>query len=229
MKTSFSLRLNAHSGRTFTALMLLVFASLSASPIYAQVYRIVGPDGKISFSDQPPPVGGDSKAITGNVGSSSNRAAVTGLPFDLRRVATKFPVTLYSSESCIPCSSGRSMLTSRGIPFTEKTVNTSEDGEALKRLSGANSLPLLTIGSQHLKGFSDAEWTQFLDAAGYPSASVLPAAYQRSAPTPLVLANTAPLAAPSGALKPNVSTAAGIAETPVSTPPSPANPAGIRF
>ena len=217
-----------HRGRAFALLALLCMATLLTPSGYAQVYRMVGPDGKVSFADQPPPVGSGSKAVTTNVGSSGG-ATAAGLPFELRQIATKFPVTLYSSESCVPCGSGRSMLTSRGIPYTEKTVNTPEDGEALKRLSGASSLPLLTIGSQHLKGFSDAEWTQFLDAAGYPATSALPAAYRRPAATPLVLANTAPVVAPGGPTQPGTSTATKAADTPHTTPPSAGNPAGIRF
>ncbi len=218
--------------RVYHALALLCLATLLAPSVQgqSQVYRIVGPDGKVSFSDQPPPVGSgsSSKSSAANVGTPGS-AASAGLPFELRQLAAKFPVTLYTSENCAPCGGGRSMLTSRGIPFAEKTVNTFEDGEALKRLSGASSLPLLTIGSQHLKGFSDAEWTQFLDAAGYPASIALPAAYRRPAATALVLTNTAPVAAPAGAAQAPAPTATQAVDTPINAPASSANPSGIRF
>ena len=70
------------------------------------------------------------------------------------------PVTLYTSSDCAPCNSGRSLLNARGIPYSEKLINTAEDGEALKRLSGDMTLPFLTIGAQQIKGYFDAEWTQ---------------------------------------------------------------------
>jgi hypothetical protein len=54
----------------------------------------------------------------------------------------------------------------------------------LQRLSGDTSVPFATIGSQQLKGFSDVEWTQFLNAAGYPQTSVLPASYRPPPPRP---------------------------------------------
>ena len=117
------------------------------------------------------------------------------------------------------------MLTSRGIPFAEKTVSSNEDAQALQRLSGDRSLPLMTIGSQQLKGFSDSEWTQFLDAAGYPSSSTLPASYRRPAATPLVAVAAAPAVAgatPTPAARP----------APAPVPPPAAtndNPAGIKF
>lgn len=227
MKSQILKHTRGYRGRAFAALALLCMAALLAPSGYAQVYRIVEPDGKVSFSDQPPATGSP-KTAPAKVGSSGEAVAAS-LPFGLLQVASKFPVTLYTSESCVPCGNGRSMLTSRGIPFTERTVNSLEDAEALKRLSGGSSLPLLTIGSQHLKGFSDAEWTQFLDAAGYPPTSALPAAYRRPAATPLVLINTAPIVAPTGSAQPGAPTATKAADTPVTTPPSAGNPAGIRF
>ncbi|RZJ25354.1 MAG: glutaredoxin family protein, partial [Haliea sp.] len=155
-------------------------------------------------------------------------AATAALPFELRRVAGQYPVTLYTGNDCAPCGSARSLLTSRGIPFSEKTVTTAEDGQALKRLSGESALPFLTIGSQQLKGFSDAEWTQFLDAAGYPKSSVLPASYRQAAATPLVTVN-APAASPAAQAGARAAAAPAPAATPVTPGPTPDNPAGIRF
>ena len=92
------------------------------------------------------------------------------------------------------------MLSARGVPFTEKTVTSNEDVEALKRLAGASSVPFLTIGGQQLKGFSEVEWSQFLDAADYPKTSQLPASYRQPPATPLVAAQQpqAPVRAPAG-------------------------------
>jgi glutaredoxin len=208
-------------------LALAVAAGSLASPLVQaqQVYRIVGADGKVTFSDRPPPASSSANARVSEGGASASGGAVAaGLPFELRQVALKYPVVLYTAENCAPCGGARSMLTSRGIPFSEKTVSTAQDNEALQRLSGEASLPFLTIGSQQLKGFSDAEWTQFLDAAGYPKSSVLPASYRPPAPAPLVA--VAPAVSPAKA-----------ESTPTARPgrPAPAlpaaanNPAGIRF
>ncbi|SDM54206.1 glutaredoxin family protein [Polaromonas sp. JS666] len=192
-----------------------------------QVYRIIGPDGKVTFSDQPPPAAAaaGAKVSAATPGAGAGGAAPTGLPFELRQIASKYPVTLYSGNDCGPCATAKSMLVNRGIPFSERTVITSEDFKALQRLSGDTSLPFATIGSQQLKGFSDVEWTQFLNAAGYPAASVLPSSYRPPAATPLV-AVTAPPAANGGAAR----TAAAPAPAPTAPPPPTAdNPAGIKF
>jgi glutaredoxin len=185
-----------------------------------QVYRIVGPDGKVTFSDKPPAE--TNAKVTTAAGASGGGVATASLPFELRQVAQKYPVTLYTGENCGPCQSARSMLTTRGIPFAEKTVMTPEDSQALQRLSGENTLPFATIGGQQLKGFSDSEYTQFLNAAGYPATSVLPASYRQPAATPMVAVAAAPAttapAAPARAAAPAPSPA-----------PAAVNPSGIRF
>lgn len=211
-------------------LALGVVAGSLASPLLQaqQIYRIVGPDGKVSFSDRAPPSVSNAKVSEANT-SAAGSAVSAGLPYELRQVALKYPVVLYTTDNCGPCGAGRSMLTSRGIPFSERTITTAEDSDALKRLSGEASLPFLTIGSQQLKGFSDAEWTQFLNVAGYPKSSVLPASYRAPAPAPLVAIKAASAAAPA-----NEGAQAKDGRTvPAARPVQPAatrdNPSGIRF
>ena len=107
-----------------TAALAVMAAGLLAPAANAhQVYRIVGPDGKVSFSDPPPPATSNAKATTsaGNPGASSG-ASGSALPYELRQIANKYPVTLYTGENCGPCASARSLLTGRGIPFTEKII-----------------------------------------------------------------------------------------------------------
>jgi len=192
-----------------------------------QVYRIVGPDGKVTFSDRAPENPGQkAQALREGSGPATAADGNATLPYELRQVATRFPVTLYTGSDCAPCASARNLLTGRGIPFTERTVNSSEDIEALKRLSGNTSLPFGTIGGQQLHGFSDTEWTQYLDAAGYPQQSQLPASYHRPAATPLVAAVEKKAPAASDAPARRAVPVPAPAPAPAATP---SNPAGIQF
>ncbi len=195
------------------------------------VYRIVGPDGRVTFSDQPPVAAPASGVTTETSEGGSSGSGGAALPYELRQVATRYPVTLYTSPDCVPCGGGRALLNGRGVPFAEKTVTTNDDIAALKRLSGENVLPFLTIGGQQLRGYSDAEWGQFLDAAGYPKTSKLPNAYRNAPASPLVAvqipAPTAPRAAAQGAEAPITVNRGRIAPSPAG--PSRDNPAGIRF
>lgn len=201
----------------FSASLLLSYSAQAQT-----IYKVVGADGKITFSDKPPAASANATAL--GAGGKAIGGGGT-LPFELRQAAGKYPVTLYSSNNCGPCGAGRALLTSRGVPFTEKSVTTAEDSEALQRISGDNSLPFLTIGSQQIRGFADSEWTQYLDAAGYPKSSVLPASYRNPAAAPLVeLQKAEPVAKTDDTKAPR-------APAPLSQPPadSSSNPAGIKF
>ena len=208
------------------ASLLMALACVGAQA--QSVYRIVGPDGKVTFSDRPPaetsaqPARGSAAPATA---TASSAAANGALPYELRQVANRYPVTIYTGSDCAPCVSVRNLLTSRGVPYTERTVASNEDITALQRLSGSSSLPFGTIGGQQLVGFSDAEWIQYLDAAGYPKQSQLPSNYRQPVPTPLVAAKpveAAPAAEPKAPTRP-------VPPPPVKDGPTPSNPAGIRF
>lgn len=207
--------------RHLRAMRLALACLLVAPPGLASgqtIYRFVSPEGHVTFTDKPPAPDIRSSAAAGSrLPPATADEATESLPYELRQIANRYPVTLLTADSCAPCNSGRTLLIARGIPFTERTVASLQDGEALKRLSSDTALPVLIIGRQQLKGFSDAEWQQFLTAAGYPLQSRLPAGYRPPPATPLVR-----------------SQAPGTTTPPIELPPppvpaAPANPAGIVF
>lgn len=194
-------------------------ALLVALPAQAQ-YKVVGPDGKVTYTDRPPP------SNTAKVTSLGSRAAASGptdpaLPLELREPAAKYPVTLYTvTGACEPCQSARQLLRQRGVPYSEKQVQTPEDSEALERLSGGRDAPTLAIGSQMMRGLAPEVWGSYLDAAGYPRESRLPASYQYAAATSIVERREA-----AAAVKP----AAAASRPDLPTAPAPASPSGIKF
>ncbi|MBC5766722.1 glutaredoxin domain-containing protein [Ramlibacter albus] len=208
---------------------LLGLAALCSIGAGAQtIYRIVGPDGKVTFSDRPPE---DAKAKASLAPTVSGANSTQSLPFELRQPAQRYPVTLYTAANCAPCGNARNFLSSRGIPFTERTVGSNEDIEALQRLAGSPTVPFATIGAQQLKGFSESEWSQFLDAAGYPKTSILPAGYRNPPPSPLVAvqAPTQPRAQGGDGQQPTAQNTPGQQQPPRPPAENPDNPAGIRF
>jgi len=203
------------TSQRFFATAVLAFASLAAQ---AQ-YKVVGPDGRVTYTDRPesPASGAKVQTMRGGTVQPAPAVPTVPLPIELRNVVARFPVTLYTGAECQPCDSARKLLQQRGIPFTERTVSTDDDVSALQRLSGARSLPALLVGSQALRGFQDSEWQSTLDLAGYPRESRLPRNYQAPAPAPL--APRAPVAAE-----------APTPARPSAEPQAPAVPAsGIRF
>ena len=201
-------------------------ASLWAAASHAQVYRVVGPDGKVTFTDRPP-AEGQAAAPAAVVGMAGTGGGSTGsLPLELRNVVSRYPVTLYTAADCEPCAAARTLLAGRGVPFTEKTVTTNEDIRALAKLAGEPRLPFATIGGQHVRGYSEQEYAGYLDAAGYPRSSQLPAGWRNAPPSPLVALPSAPAPAAAGR---QADPPPARSDLPLPGAPSPPNPAGIRF
>jgi glutaredoxin len=161
---------------------IAVLVALAASSANAQLYKWVDANGKVSYSDTPPPP--TAKRLDTKVSATSSGANVSNLPEDLAAATSKNPVTLYSSANCRPCSDGRTLLKTAGIPFAEKTVNTNEDIDKLKQVSGDTTLPALTIGGKKLTGFNSDEWRTALTSAGYPETNKLPKDYRYAAAEP---------------------------------------------
>jgi glutaredoxin len=166
---------------------LLALATVLAAvlPVHAQ-YKVIGADGKVSYSDRPPPTGAPGKVSTLGAPTAPVGGGDPSFPLELRQAVGRYPVTLYViSTNCAPCTAARQLLRDRGIPHQEKQVKTPEDSEALERLSGGREAPTLTIGAQTLHGLAPSVWQSYLDAAGYPRDSRLPANYIYPLATPI--------------------------------------------
>jgi glutaredoxin len=163
-----------------TAIGVLLLAQ--ALPAAAQ-YKVVQPDGSVTYTDRPPATG--SARVTPMGRNAAQGSPEAALPSELRQAMSRYPVVLFAATDCAPCDAGRRLLQQRGIPYTERRVATEEDTTALERLVGGRSVPALTIGAQPLRGFSESDWGTFLDVAGYPRESKLPRNWPLPEATPL--------------------------------------------
>jgi glutaredoxin len=204
------LGMNITSLRPWLAVATLL---LSALPAHA-LFKVVGPDGKVTYSDRAPP--GDTRAVQVNRDGSIASSDVA-LPFALRQVIAKFPVVLYTASKCEACEMGRALLQRRGIPFSERTATTNEDKEVWEKVTGGQEAPVMKVGAQVLRGFTASAWEETLDVAGYSRQSQLPPNYKAAAAQPLVEPKA----------KPPV-TAPEVTTTPAPIDPQ-SNPRGIRF
>lgn len=205
--------------KTLSPRVLPVLALLAASwaPAGWAQYKVVAPDGSITYTDRPPV---DARLRVVPLGRNVTPASADAeLPLELRQVAARYPVTLYTTADCPPCDSGRKLLQQRGVPYSERSIGSEEDAQALERLIGARTVPALSVGAQPLRGFSDADWSAYLDAAGYPKESRLPRNWPPTVASPLVQRAAA---APEPAARP------AEPATPPPLPPAPA-PGTIRF
>ncbi len=203
--------------RAVLSSFLAVLALMSGSSAWA-LYKVVGPDGRITYTDRPPS-DRPAQAIRANGATASTE----GLPYELQRVVSRYPVSLFTGPKCASCDAGRQLLKDRGVPFVEKTISTNDDVRAYNKQEATDQLPSVRIGQKQLLGYSQADWTSYLDAAGYPAKSALPLNYRWPEPAPL---------APPAENKPAASAPArNAAPAPAdsSAPPAGSSPAGIRF
>jgi glutaredoxin len=218
--TSFSclLRPAVSSSRPLAVAAAMLFA---APAIQAQ-FKVVDGDGKVTYSDREPSAGEGRVSALG--ARAPAQASEPDLPFELRQATSKYPVTLYTTNGvCDPCTQGRQMLKQRGIPFSERQAVSNEDIKALEKISGGREAPTLVVGSQVLRGFAADTWGSYLDAAGYPRESRLPASYQYRPATPII---DRPEPGRSAGAAPATTAQAA----PISRPaPAPAGTGGIRF
>ncbi len=167
---------------------VLLAAALAAAPAaqaQSSVYRWVGPDGTVHYSDTPPPP--EAREVRERrMGAGASDAQ---LPYATREAMKRNPVTLYiGGDACgNPCREARALLAARGIPHAERNAELSaEDNAALRGLAGVAEVPFLLVGRTKLKGYDEDAWQAALDAAGYPR-TVLPGqrrALQAGPPAP---------------------------------------------
>jgi glutaredoxin len=147
-------------------LTLGLAVALVATSVSAQtVYRWTDANGRVQYSDQPPPAG--VKVEERNVrGSSIQNNEASMATTDAQK---KNPVTLYVSECGEACEQAKGYLNKRGVPHT--VVDPTRSAELNKKFrdeTGGNVIPVLKIGERRLSGWSESSWTSALDSAGYP-------------------------------------------------------------
>ncbi len=148
-------------------LMPLALA-LIALPVAAdQFYRWVDGQGRVNYSDQPPP-----SSLSKQATQKSYKGSVIegGESYALRQARERFPVTLFATADCgIPCEQAKGHLARRGIPYSSK--DPSNDPEAQKMMASAGGkfrVPTLLVGKDTLDGYEVSAWDGALDRAGYP-------------------------------------------------------------
>lgn len=143
--------------------LICVVVLLGMQPVSARtVVQCKEPDGTVSFRDRCTP----EQAKTGE---KKIRAAVPQSKPSVDELAKKNPVVLYAVPNCDTCDLVRLQLQSRKIPFGEKNVSSDSDNQAaLEKISGALTVPTVTIGSKVQTGYDRAALNQQLTDAGYP-------------------------------------------------------------
>jgi glutaredoxin len=151
-------------------LAIAVAAMLVAATAGAQMYRWVDKDGKVQYTDTPPPASAKSvqKRGTGPAPTDTGPAA----PYAVQQAARNFPVLVYTSANCgKACADGKALLAARGVPYREISVggdNGISAEEMKKATGGSDGVPVMMVGKSATRGFESEAWHTALDSAGYP-------------------------------------------------------------
>jgi hypothetical protein len=134
----------------------------------AKVYQWRDADGRVYYSDQPPPaVAAKERQIRAN--TIGNASPVASKP----QIATDPEITLWVSAGCEPaCSNALAMLDQRNVPYEVRNVNPADEKSMLAFINAVGSLqarpPVLIIGKTVLKEWNSPLWQAELSRAGYP-------------------------------------------------------------
>ena len=140
--------------------------SIACTGAAAQAYRWVDADGRVHYTQTPPPP--NARDVQRKNLRQSGAVGSVDLPYATQLAAKNYPVTLYTNQDCPPCDRARASLIERAIPFREVSVLTQKEADEVNKLSGTNNLPLLLVGTQLQSGFQEGLYNSLLDAAGYP-------------------------------------------------------------
>jgi hypothetical protein len=144
---------------------LLLVASACAIAQTQQVYRYVDTDGRVVYSDKPPPA--DARdAQAKRIGRNS--IETSELSFATQQAQERFPVTLYTFSCGVVCDTAQGLLNKRGVPHTVVDVSQGDGADRLKRLTNGLEAPALQVGEQVATGFNENKWQTMLSDAGYP-------------------------------------------------------------
>ena len=153
------------AARSLTAFALILLISGLAAAQMQQVYRYIDLDGRVVYSDKPPPpTAKDAQAK--RIGANS--IETSDLSYATAQAQERYPVTLYSFSCGVVCDTAQGVLNKRGVPHTVIDVSVGDGAERLKRLSGGLDAPTIQVGDQYATGFNEGKWQAMLNDAGYP-------------------------------------------------------------
>jgi len=144
--------------------IIALCALLASIPVSAQqIHRWVDADGRVQYSDKPPP-GVASKPVAVRINSYGGTPVVSGTASP---AVSRPEIKMFATDWCPHCRRAQAFLARQGIGYTHIDVEKSEAGRAEYRGLGGRGVPLIMVGTQRMTGFSEEGLAQMLKAAGY--------------------------------------------------------------
>ena len=123
---------------------LILLSLFLALPASAGVYKWTDAQGRMQYSDSPPPA---AKATQLKLQSFTGPVQVS------RAIGADSGVTIYTTEWCGVCKRAKAFFAQNGVPFREWDVEKTEFGVIKYKQLGGSGVPLITVGSEKMTGF----------------------------------------------------------------------------
>ena len=149
---------------TRTGVLITVIA-LAAAVHAAPIYKSVGPDGRVTYSDRPPPDGVGEKTLNfSNLPASPLPESVIRYREELEKrlkdklsrpkpVRSAQPV-LFSATWCGQCRKAKTYLAEHKIRYIEYDIDTEDGMSAYIEAGGKRGVPLLSLRGKTVLGFT---------------------------------------------------------------------------
>lgn len=149
----------SHSLRLVTFIFCAI--SLFAVNSHADIFRWVDEQGRIHFTDKPPPQA-ESQSVRLRINSFTS-PSIEPFQFDesliSKRVVTP-DVIMYSTSWCGYCKQARRYFNQKQIAFTEYDVEKTDKGKQDFKRLGGKGVPVILVGDRRLNGFSKRAFEQ---------------------------------------------------------------------
>ena len=153
----------------------IVLAVVTTITYADSLYKVVGADGTITFTNRPPTEGKITALKFDDAPSSPLSAQALKSQADLRksiesgqgdrtRIDSTGSVTLFSATWCGYCRKAKSYLHAKGIRYQEYDIDTPEGLRVFSEAGGEKGVPLLVADSKRLQGFSEGSYDVFFAA-----------------------------------------------------------------
>ena len=158
--------------KTLACFLVIVAATAQAETLY----KVVGADGKVTYTDQPP---ADRKSTTAlqfaDAPTTKLPASVLKYQAELaksmqnrlaqaKKMDTTGTTTLFSAVWCGYCTGAKAYLQARRIPYREFDIDTPDGGRAYFEAGGQRGVPLILADGKRLSGFSSTAYDYFFSA-----------------------------------------------------------------
>ena len=142
-----------------TKVAILCIAAWSAAAAQT-LYKSVGPDGKIVYSDKPPASGKVEKTL--DVQTLPNTAIPPETVKELERLKREGKghavpsagLVLFSAGWCGYCRQAKAHLAQRGVSYREYDIDTPDGKAAFAQAGGGGGVPLLIKNGEKVRGYS---------------------------------------------------------------------------